>query len=202
MMGHRIRRIAGLAAGFAWSAAVGSGFCYLGRHGATPGAAGDPPGRWPASSRVAVRGLVNLVLVAHPRCPCTRATVAELGRLMARRRGALAAHVLFLRPEKSWERTDLWRAAAALPGTRVLADSGGRDAALFGAATSGHVLVYDATGVLRYSGGITGSRGHEGGNPGLDAVVGLLTRGRADRDRWPVFGCPLSDTPADPSEDP
>lgn len=204
-MSHRRRQVACFAtAGIAWIVAISSGFILLARHGSTPGAAGDPTSRWPASSRVvAARGRANLVLVAHPRCPCTRATIAELGRLMARCRGAVVAHVLFLRPggvEGAWEETDLWRAAAAIPGTRVFADQSGMDAARFGVATSGHVLLYDANGALLYSGGITGSRGHEGDNPGRDAVISLLTRGRADRAQSAVFGCPLSDPPADSHE--
>jgi hypothetical protein len=199
-MGHRRRQVACFAtAGIAWSIAVSLGFIVLAWHGSTPGAAGDPTGRWPASSRVlANRGRANLVLMAHPRSPCTRATIAELGRIMSRCRDDVTAHVLFLRPggvEGDWEETDLWRAAAAIPGTRVLADRGGIDAARFGVATSGHVLLYNANGALLYSGGITGARVHEGDNPGRDAVISLLTRGRADRARSAVFGCPLSGAP-------
>ena len=43
-----------------------------------------------------------------------------------------------------------------------------------GATTSGHVLLYDAGGVLRFAGGITDGRGHEGDNAGLDAALALL----------------------------
>ena len=50
-------------------------------------------------------------------------------------------------------------------------------------------------GILRYRGGITGSRGHEGANPGRDAVIALVRSGQADRDRMPVFGCPLFNPP-------
>ncbi len=114
--------------------------------------------------------------------------------MLARCGDAVAAHVLFLRPGGSatdWEKTDLWCAASAIPGVRVYADEAGVEAARFGAATSGHAVLYDSTGTLAFSGGITVSRGHEGDNPGRDAVTSLLTRGRGGQPRTPVFGCPL-----------
>ena len=50
--------------------------------------------------------------------------------------------------------------ASAIPGVIVTPDVGGRIAARLGAKTSGHVLVYDENGVLKFSGGITAARGH------------------------------------------
>lgn len=185
------------AAGFAWAAAVAAGFFLIEAYTATPGEPGDPPGRWPAASRLARDPTrANLVLLAHPRCPCTAATLAELEQIMTRCRGAVTAHVLFLEPrgpsDPSW-RTGLQRTAEAIPDVRVLADRGGAEAARFGARTSGHALLYDPGGRLIFSGGLTGSRGHRGDNPGRAAVTSLLTGGQADRARTAVFGCPLRD---------
>ncbi len=65
------------------------------------------------------------------------------------------------------------------------------EAARFGARTSGFVVVYDATGSLRYAGGITGSRGHAGDNVGRRTVERILA-GESERDLdHPVFGCGL-----------
>jgi glyoxylase-like metal-dependent hydrolase (beta-lactamase superfamily II) len=133
-------------------------------------------------------------MVAHPHCPCTRASLAELERIIARCRGAVTAHVLFLKPGRSpqdWEKTGLWRTAAAIPDVRPVADVDGAEAVHFGARTSGHVLLYDPSGRLLFSGGITGSRGHQGDNPGRVAVIALIAGGRADPARTVVFGCPL-----------
>jgi glyoxylase-like metal-dependent hydrolase (beta-lactamase superfamily II) len=102
--------------------------------------------------------------------------------------------VLFYRPRQfpaGWERTDLWRSAAAIPGVTVLVDPDGLEAERFGAKTSGHVLVYDSAGRLLFSGGITGSRGHEGDNDGSDSVLRLLTHGPPPRRHTLVFGCPI-----------
>lgn len=182
------------AAGAAWIAAIGMGFVALERHRTEPGDSGNPSSRWPARSSIPLDPKrANLVLAAHPHCPCTRATIAELARLLARCQGEVSAHVLFLEPNGSHERADLWDEAEAIPGVRVHADPSGAEAARFGAVTSGHALLFDAGGDLRYSGGITGSRGHEGDNAGREAVISLATRGSSARSRMPVFGCPLFD---------
>jgi hypothetical protein len=167
----------------------------LASHGAEPGAAGDPVARWPGSTQIRPDpGRGNLVLFLHPRCPCSRATLAELGRLAAVVNGRAALHVLFLRPAGApdgWERTGLWDTAEAIPGARVRADRDGEEAARFGAATSGHAMLFDRAGALRFSGGITPARGHEGDSPGRSALAGLLVRGEAADSCTAVFGCPL-----------
>jgi hypothetical protein len=120
--------------------------------------------------------------------------VSELARLMAEVDGGLQARVLFLRPkgmEEGWERTDLWRRAAAIPGVRVAADPDGIEAARFGATVSGQVVAYDADGRLLFAGGVTGARGHEGDNAGRARLVALLRTGTADSRRSRVFGCSL-----------
>ena len=64
--------------------------------------------------------------------------------------------------------------------------------ALFGAFTSGSVLVYDATGRERFRGGITDRRGSDDDNPGLRRFVHVLDGGQpVAATPSPVFGCPL-----------
>jgi hypothetical protein len=138
------------------------------------------------------------VFLAHPQCTCTRASLDELTRVLARAPRPPKTYVLFLKPAESeagWEQTDLWRAAAALPNVTLLRDDAGIEARRFGVMTSGQTLLYDRRGLLVFSGGITGSRGHGGMNAGEATLVDLLTRGTADRHASNVFGCPLFDTP-------
>lgn len=178
-----------------WAAAAAAGFATLAAYETAPGAAGAPPPAWPGGRVVpAPDGLPVLVVVAHPQCPCTRATVSELERLMRRVHGRVSTHVLFVQPDgtdEAWVEGDLWRRASAVPGVRTVRDPGGHGARRFGALTSGHALLYDARGRLRYSGGLTATRGHEGDNAGRTAVESLLTRGDADLHAAPVYGCPL-----------
>src|SRR5262249_29850459 len=141
-------------------------------------------------------GLPALVMLAHPMCPCTRASLAELARLSRRLEGRVTTHVLFIRPDgtpDSWAHSDLWDLARAIPGVEAVEDPGAREAARFGGMTSGQVLLYGADGHLQFAGGITSARGHEGDNPGSDRIVDWVTRGRAELAQSPVFGCPLHD---------
>jgi hypothetical protein len=52
--------------------------------------------------------------------------------------------------------------------------------------------VFDRSGTLTFSGGITGSRGHAGENAGESAVLAALTHEPLERERTPVFGCSLT----------
>lgn len=116
---------------------------------------------------------------------------------MAKCDGHVAAHVFFLNPEKlpdEWTRTDLWKNAAAIPGVTVHADRDGREARLFGAESSGQVVLYNSQGKLLFAGGITASRGHAGDNAGEDAIVTMLTGKSSTTQSTPVFGCGLFDT--------
>ena len=178
----------------AWFVAVGVGMSRLMAYENTPGNSGLSPQRWPARSRLA-RDPVHptLVMVAHPRCPCTRASLAELIQIVTQCRGRVAFHLLFTVPSgvpSGWEQTALWRSAAAIPGVQVHRDTGG-EAGYFGAATSGHVALYDPQGRLLFAGGITGARGHEGENLGRNAVIRLIRGESVKQATTSVFGCPL-----------
>src|SRR5690242_2680569 len=83
----------------AWGLSVGAGLLAVHSYEATPGAAGDPRPDWPAGSRIQlVPERANLVMLAHPRCPCTRASLKELSKLVERTRDSLAVHVVFFSP--------------------------------------------------------------------------------------------------------
>jgi len=161
----------------------------------TPGDPGSPSEHWPDSSRL-VRGLdqMTLVMVAHPQCPCARASIEELARVMALCQGRVEAHVVFVVPDTfddDWAKTDLWSAAQIIPGVRVLADHSGLEATTFGATTSGYTLLYNAEGKLVFSGGITGSRGHSGDNAGQSRVIALVNGNATETTAGFVFGCSL-----------
>src|SRR5215831_13524300 len=187
-----------------WILAVGAGMHALLVHSAAPGPKGEAPARWPEGVP-RPSGLPTLVMVVHPRCPCSRASVGELSRIMTLCRGRTAARVLFVKPagfEREWVRTDLWDSAASIPGVEVFCDDEGAMARRFGARTSGDTLLFDAGGELLFHGGITEARGHWGDNAGRSAIVSLLAvekppaAGRAACAESLVFGCPLFDSDA------
>ncbi len=135
-----------------------------------------------------------LIMLVHPQCPCSRASLTELSRLAALCPNKASLSVLFLRPagcSEAFTDTDLRRQAEAIPGVSVATDDNGDAARRFGAATSGETLLYAADGRLLYHGGLTGSRGHEGDNTGLSAVTAWLN-GAAGPSQAPVYGCPMT----------
>jgi hypothetical protein len=178
-----------------WLLAATSGMAVLWEYGTTPGAPADPPPKWPAESTLGREaGRPTLLVFAHPRCPCTRASIEELDRLLASVATPPRVHVLFTKPdgtEPAWEPTDLWQRTAAIPGVSVARDDGGREARRFGAATSGQVLLYDVAGALRFAGGITPSRGHVGDSTGRSVLQELLASRDVAQDEAAVFGCAL-----------
>jgi hypothetical protein len=180
-----------------WLVAVLAGSVLLWRYKSAAGSAGAVPQHWPAQSTVArAPGLPTLLMFAHPRCPCSRASIGELAVVVSRAFGRVDAHVLFDKPSSEgddWTDTDLWKSAAAIPGVSVAADVDGAEAHRFGAETSGWVVLYDTQGKLLFAGGITNARGHAGDSEGRRAVIALLTEGASKRTRAPVFGCSLED---------
>lgn len=181
--------------GTIWLGAAVAGLWVLWRYDNTPGAAAHAAQQWPASTELArATDRPTLVMLAHPHCTCTRASMGELAEAIARARMTPRTYVLFMTPTgfaDGWEQTDLWRTAAAIPGVTVLRDDDGSKAQHFGAATSGQTMLYDAHGTLVFSGGITGARAHPGDNIGRQSLVALLNREPATHSLTNVFGCPL-----------
>ncbi len=165
--------------GFMWAVAVGGGLIALWRHDATPGPEGATALGWPAGDGMRLEASrANLVIFLHPMCPCSRASLAELAELMRRAaRGPISARAVFVEPsgaEIDATTTALWQRAGEIPGVTRVRDPGGRLARAFGAETSGQTFLYDGWGQLLFSGGITGSRSHEGENAGLEEIAAAL----------------------------
>ena len=180
--------------GLLWAAGIACGFTVLGRYDGTAGAPGRPPADWPTGAGLDLDpARPTLLLFAHPRCPCTPASLEQLNRLLARGGGGASITVLFyddpaLGPD--WSRTDLWDTASAMQGVTVRADPLGATAQLFGARTSGQVCLYAPDGSLLFEGGLTPARGRPGDAPGFSAVHDWLLHGHGPA-HAPVFGCGL-----------
>jgi hypothetical protein len=178
-----------------WGIGVLLGMANLMRYQMTPAARAAAPGHWPADVNFLPSTLhPTLIMTLHPRCPCSRASLHELEQIMAHSAGRLEAHVLFVVPQNApsdWQHGDLWRIALSIPGVTLAIDKDGHAAAAFGASTSGQVMVYDIAGQLRFSGGITDGRGHEGDNDGLLSILDIVRNGRSGVVTTPVYGCSL-----------
>ena len=167
----------------------------MAQYSQTVGATGIPPAHWPDTSKARLDpNRPNLVMFLHPRCPCSRATLGELEKLVAHCQGLFNSQVWFIQPEgmtDEWVKTGMWHSAAAIPGVQVDIDHDGEEARRFQAVTSGQTLLYDAKGTLLFQGGITLARSHAGDNPGRDAIESLLRQKITHATITPVFGCAL-----------
>lgn len=182
---------------FAWGLLVLAGFLMVWKYENTPALdALRAAKQWPAESglTLAADSRHTLVMLAHPKCPCTRASIGELELLMTQAQNKLSAYVLFMKPEgeaEDWTQTDLWHKARAIPDVQVIMDEGGKKAKHFKGETSGQTYLYDPLGKLQFAGGITISRGHSGSNPGRSAIVSYIHEGKAKIKQTASFGCPL-----------
>ena len=190
------RKVIGLTTGVAvWIGCVAAGFCALQRYSAVAGDSFAPrsPEEFFSAHRQPNRPLV--VMAVHPRCPCTSASLAELGDFLARSRGGCDALLLQYHPENpdsDWSDDDALPTSLGGVQVGVLIDRGGKMATALGAATSGHAVFVDARGTVRFAGGITIARGHRGRSPAQDAMLQVLSGAESNIVSAPVFGCALA----------
>ncbi len=183
---------------FAWVAMVAIGARSALQYENTPGESGTPPARIgpPAmGGRSDASGeRYTLYLVGHPECPCTKASIHELNRIISSAPGRLNVNIVFFKPEASEaeiRKSARWTEAATLQGVNVRQDRTGDEVRRLGAKVSGQVMLYDSSGMLLFSGGITGARGHEGDNAGESAILNLLHGKPNEVKTTPVYGCTL-----------
>lgn len=191
----------GWICGFAaWMTAAGAALAAMSDLASQPGAPALAPTSWPTASRLArTPGRGTLVMVAHTKCACTRASLRELERVMARAGSRVEAFVVFVGPRDSNADgvLDLRTMAGAMKNVRVIEDE--TEARIFGAATSGQVLLYAESDALVFRGGITVARGHEGDSAGGEIVRRFAVTGHVAPSSGPsttaseVFGCALYD---------
>jgi hypothetical protein len=196
------RTIAWACAFAAWMTATGAALAALTDYASQPGIAARAPTSWPAASRLPrTPGRGTLVMLAHTKCSCSRASLHELARVMGGAGDRIEAIVVFVGPDEGpglGGVLDLRATARAIPNVRVVEDES--EARLFSAATSGQALLYDAAGALVFRGGLTAARGHEGDSAGGVFVRRFAIGEPADRSlssarTTAVYGCALFDDP-------
>lgn len=189
---HRLRRprkavfVAGLI--LVWAGTTACAFAYFWRIDSTPGS------QTPAPQSIDSAGKSPCVLVfLHAQCPCSRATLSELGRLIAKLNRPTAFQIYFVATanDASWRESSLYAQATRLPNATITEDPTGTLAAQYGAQTSGQVIAYDAGGKLIFQGGITESRGHEGDSAGKSRLLAALQSPQDGTLTSPVYGCRL-----------
>jgi hypothetical protein len=183
-----------VAAAVIWATTVVGALHAIRQFEVTPGRAAEARGTWPASNRLVRSGTGStLVMLIHPRCSCTRASLSELAQIIEKSPASMQTYILVYRPhdvKQGWEESDVLRSAKALRRTRVVIDVDGAEARRFGGFTSGQTYLYDRDGRLRFTGGITSLRGHEGLNRGRADVIQIANSDSMSATH-PVFGCSI-----------
>lgn len=177
-----------------WIVAIVAAYVVVARYEQTSGAIGSTRA-WPsgAALRPSATRLTLLVFI-HPRCPCTRASLAELTNVLRDCGDRVQTCVIacdLARDDPDWRVGATLTAAGRLPSCTVAHDPTGTLARAFGAETSGLVALYAPNGSVLYWGGVTPSRGMIGVNPGARALRRAIA-GDTVAISMPVFGCPLT----------
>jgi hypothetical protein len=167
-----------------WSAVAVLGFHAMFAHATEAGEVADSPERWPAGTRLSRGSGVTIAMFVHPDCPCSRASLSELAAVA--RISSVTLDIVIAGPDAG----GIWDDAGRIAGAVRIVDDG-REAARFGALTSGYTVVYDRAGRRRFAGGITGSRGHVGDNVGRDTVQRIVDGLDPQVRSHSVFGCAL-----------
>ncbi len=178
----------------AWLAALSGGFLCLVNYSTKPAKNIDQLDCWPETTALAFgQGEYTLVMFVHPRCPCTKASLNQLERVIDRvGKDRVDLKIVVFRPAgktADWSDTHLRKKAEQLT-ANVFDDLDAQEAKKFEVNTSGYLLCFNKEKQRIFGGGITGSRGHEGENRGADSIVCIMNRKPAEQ-RFPVFGCQI-----------
>ena len=178
-----------------WVIAVAVSVYAVERYASRPGTASPVSMSWPESTQLTLApDKPTALLFAHPKCPCTQATIREFQRIEARHPSAFETTVVFpVTPNlvEEWRDTRLVSEARNIQSAQIVFDNGGIESDRFACTVSGQVLLFAPDGHLLYSGGITAARGHEGMNGGQEAFEYQLTHPESPGTTFPVFGCGL-----------
>lgn len=187
--------------GICWLAALVPGVRYLLAFEHTAGKQGLAPSDWHSTKLSAGDAHhPTLLVILHPKCSCSNATLAELEEAALTFDHPYNAILLIDPPQGSsfsWQEIAAYRDAQKALHASVVIDRGGAVATEFGAFTSGDVLLYSAEDAharrsLLFSGGVTGSRGMIGENSGVAALEAAFQNpGVHSAATAPVFGCGL-----------
>ncbi len=179
----------------AWIVAIAAGFLAIQAHESTPGRAGAVPGSWPSGSPLpGASGRPEVVMAVHPKCSCSRASLAILGEVVGGSRSAARIRLLVYRPadtDACWSGDSLMQLASGIPGAEAVDDPGGAESRRFGLLTSGAVAAFDATGNLRFAGGLNDGRASTSSAAGAKSLADVLAGLVPETSDGDVFGCPI-----------
>lgn len=187
------RRI--ISYGAVWLILIAIGSLGVASVSMVPGKNANAPTMWPIRSTLErSHDTSTLVMLLHPKCSCSSASLDQLARILTKARTSVKSILLFSVPDKlaeDWDQNSLLNMASEIKGAQVVRDINGQETARFGSFTSGEVLLYDRNGRLTFEGGITASRGERGPAESAHSLETLINFPSPQTKRFSVFGCEL-----------
>lgn len=165
-----------------WALGVGGSLAVAMRYETTAGAAGSP-------QRLVSHGR-EVVMVVHPECPCTGASVRALRKLLESASVPVKARLRIVAYGSSRGDIAKEKYAMALPNAEAAWISAEEAKTKYGALTSGHVVAF-LNGNPVFHGGLTSGRGVESVSESQLRLRDFLAGKAVDAVR-PVFGCALN----------
>lgn len=180
---------------FVWIAVCLSILYLLAEYSSLKGVRGINPNKFPVEGNINfIEDKFNLLFFVHPKCPCTLASFNELKKITSRISKPYVTKVIFSIPEgfsNDWAKESrLYKNASFLGEKNLVLDKDEFNSKLFNIKTSGHLLIYNSKRELIYSGGVTGSRAHEGDNLYSDNALKAIETNSSQEGE--VFGCPVA----------
>ena len=133
----------------------------------------------------------TLVMVLHPKCPCSVSSLRALREVMVRYKDTFACEVC-IAGDRTTSDSENEKLAATIPGAKVEWITPKAAVERFGAHTSGQTYIFEKSGKLAYSGGLTPGRAVDNPRFALEIVEGVLHHEPVATGSS-VFGCPLED---------
>lgn len=192
-----------------WLALSILGLVILASYQSDAGAQGAAPRCWPTGSSLIREKRNTLLIFLHPKCPCSMASAHEMTGLLTQKiRQNTSVYAIFVAPKgvsSDFVDGPLYKYCSQIEGLKIIQDRDAVEANKFAALTSGQIYIYDQSGKLQFSGGITPGRGHEGDSLGFDRCKEILAKSSTGKQEipkeqrqqeeqnkiCPVFGCPL-----------
>ena len=179
-----------------WLIAISTGLYFLYQYQNKNGELGTSSSHWIESSNIHFEENKNNVLMfLHPYCPCSRASLNELAKILSHKIKPSTVKIILAKPESkdsNWVyESPLYKITKEL-NFQSLIDKNSHESKLFEAKTSGLVLIFNKDKKLMFRGGITDSRGHEGDNKGAQKALTILQSiSSQSLEEFFVFGCEI-----------
>jgi len=137
--------------------------------------------------------LASLVVLIHPKCSCSTATLKEVERLKIGLKDKLDVKLVFISygdKSKNWYQGPVWDLAVSMKkNVSIVLDNDGQILKTLGTKTSGTAYLVGPDLKVVFQGGLTPIRGHEGATSGQAFIASWVKGNTKSSLIQKIFGC-------------